>query len=58
MAHEDVTGVVMVNAGLMQLIKNLLQRDVDEGSSVRGEIITELDHSIEECNKLYSVVKK
>jgi hypothetical protein len=36
-------GFVLVNAGALQMVRNALQRDADDGRSARGEMLAELD---------------
>lgn len=38
---------VKVEAGVLQLVRNCLQRDIDEGKTVRKEVLDELDKNTE-----------
>ena len=40
---RDTSRMVMVNAGALQMVRNALKRDADEGKASRGEMLAELD---------------
>ena len=43
LAANVPAGFVLVNAGALQMVRNALQRDADDGRSARGEMLAELD---------------